>query len=408
MSEPGTDVLVLNSGSSSIKYVLFRRKDFAVRARGVVERIGESAPRHRHRVGDDPDDAHPVAAANHHDALALIVAALQTDGVRADSLAAVGHRVVHGGEAFSAPTLIDDGVLRTIRELGALAPLHNPANADGIEVARRCFPGVPHVAVFDTAFHATLPPQAFRYAVPERFYAEHAVRRYGFHGTSHQYVARETARRLGRAEADVNLVSLHLGNGASACAVRGGRSVDTSMGLTPLAGLVMGTRPGDIDPGVLLHLATTAGLGVKELERILNHESGLKGLCGASDMREVLRLRAAGDPAADLAVRLFCYRAAKQVGAYCAVLGRLDALVFTAGIGENQAEVRAEICEHLGGLGVRIDLALNQRPETHPAGIQAKDSRVAVMVVATREEVEIARQALARVMGAGDGPAGAR
>ncbi|KAA9131582.1 acetate kinase [Marinihelvus fidelis] len=377
-STPAHHVLVLNAGSSSIKYVVFDAGDLSERARGQVERIGEPG-------GE---------AGNHRQALALIVDELGKAGIDGNDLVAVGHRVVHGGEAFTAPTRVNDDALQTIRDLASLAPLHNPANADGIEVARHAFPGIPHVAVFDTAFHATMPAHAYRYAVPEAVYREHGVRRYGFHGTSHQYVTGETARRLGCPVDQVNLVSLHLGNGASACAVRGGRSIDTSMGMTPLAGLVMGTRPGDIDPGVLLHLATSAGYSADDLSALLNRESGLKGLCGAGDMREVLRRSASGDEAAELAVRKFCYQAAKQVGAYAAALGRVDALVFTAGIGENNPEIRAGICAELCALGIHVDPKRNAAPQDNGFAIHASGSKIVVYVIPTREEFEIARQTL--------------
>ena len=261
---------------------------------------------------------------------------------------AVGHRVVHGGERFSEPALVDDEVVAAVEELVPLAPLHNPANLEGIAVARKLFPDLPQVAVFDTAFHHTMPEVAYTYAVPRAWRDEHHIRRYGFHGTSHAYVSREAARALGRPVEDVNVIVLHLGNGASATAVRGGASVDTSMGLTPLEGLVMGTRSGDLDPAVHMHLHRSLGWSLEDIDRALNRESGLKGLAGENDFREVMRLRAAGDAAAALAFDVYCYRIRKYVGAYYAVLGTVDAVVFTAGVGEHSPELRAAALSGLG------------------------------------------------------------
>ena len=272
-----------------------------------------------------------------------------------DGLVAVAHRVVHGGERFSAPVLINDAVLAAIRDLSVLAPLHNPVNADGIEVARRAFPDLPHVAVFDTAFHATLPPRAFTYAVPRAW----GVRRYGFHGTSHAYVAREAARLLGREAIDC--IVLHLGNGASATAVKAGRSIDTSMGLTPLEGLVMGTRSGDVDPALVAHVRRTRNLSDDEIDAVLNSRSGLLALAGDNDMREVHRRIATGDAAAELALDVYCYRIRKYVGAYMAALGGCDAIVFTAGVGENDPVVRARSLAGLERLGVVIDELAQRR-----------------------------------------------
>jgi acetate kinase len=296
--------------------------------------------------------------------------------------------------------VVDDEVLCTVRELAALAPLHNPVNAIGIEVARRAFPTVPHVAVFDTAFHATLPPHAYTYAVPPQWTRDLGVRRYGFHGVSHGYVSRAAAELLGRPVEEVNSVVLHLGNGASATAVAGGRSVDTSMGLTPLEGLVMGTRSGDVDPALPAHLHRVAGLGPEEVDRALNSASGLRALAGTNDLREVHRRIADGDDAAELALEVFCHRVRKYVGAYLAVLGRTDAVVFTGGIGENDAEVRARSLSGLADLGIEVDEERNRTSSSSARDVATDGSRTRVLVVPTDEELEMARQAVA-LLGAG-------
>jgi acetate kinase len=324
-----------------------------------------------------------------------IVALLRETGALGgvEELAAIGHRVVHGGEAFHAPTLVDDDVIAAIRQMIPLAPLHNPANLDGILVARELFPDVPQVAVFDTAFHQTMPRTAYRYAIPGYLYREHHVRRYGFHGTSHHYVAKQAARLLDKPLSQCNLITLHLGNGASATAIRDGASVDTSMGMTPLEGLVMGSRCGDIDPAVHFYLCRHLGFDNDTLDDLLNRQSGLLGLCGVNDMREVHRLAEAGDEDAELALGVTCHRLKKYIGAYMALLGRVDALVFTGGIGENDAEVRHCACAGLEALGVALDTDANDAATTQARVISAVDSRVAVLVVPTDEELEIAQQA---------------
>lgn len=354
------NVFVVNCGSSSLKWSVVDVSSGKTVGSGTVQRVED-----------------------HATALESVLAVAPLEGV-----AAVVHRVVHGGERFSAPVLINDAVLAAIRDLSVLAPLHNPANADGIEVARRAFPELPHVAVFDTAFHATLPPRAFTYAVPRAW----GVRRYGFHGTSHAYVSREAARILG--SPDVNVIVLHLGNGASACAVSGGRSIDTSMGLTPLEGLVMGTRSGDVDPALVPHLRRTRNLSVDEIDTVLNSRSGLLALAGDNDMREVQRRAAAGDAAAELALDVYCYRIRKYVGAYLAALGGADAIVFTAGVGENDAVVRARSLAGLERLGIVVDPARNEAGEVV---ISPDGAAVAVLVIPTNEELEMATQAAALV-----------
>ena len=389
-------VLVLNSGSSSVKYSLLDPDAGAHEASGLAERIGEPGSRLTHR-GPDGGQTRAQDMPDHEAALRAVLDAFDSYGpVLADAgLVAVGHRVVHGGERFAAPVVFDDEVVSAVRDLVPLAPLHNPANLEGLEVARRVFPGLPQVAVFDTAFHQTLPPAAYTYAVPREWAREHGVRRYGFHGTSHSYVAGEAARMLGRDPADTNVVVLHLGNGASACAVRGGRSVETSMGLTPLEGLVMGTRSGDVDPSLAPHLGRVAGLGVDEVDRALNKSSGLLGLTGANDLREVHRLAAAGDEDAALALEVYCHRIRKYVGAYSAVLGRVDAVVFTAGVGENDAWVRAHALAGLERFGIEVDRERNDPARRGARWISPDRSEAAVLVVPTDEELEIAREAVA-------------
>lgn len=358
-------VLVLNTGSSSVKYQLIETSTERRLAGGVVEEV-----------------------VDHAAALAAIGEEL-SDAIDAAGVDAVGHRVVHGGERFSEPTLIDDAVVAAVRDLVPLAPLHNPANLVGIEQARQRWPGVPHVAVFDTAFHRTLPPAAFRYAVPESWYAELGVRRYGFHGTSHQYVARRAADLLGRPLDEVDLITAHLGNGASMAAVARGRSVETSMGLTPLEGLVMGTRSGDIDPAVVAHVSRATGRDPLDVIGELDHTSGVRGLSGSSDMREILDRCDRGDARAQLAFDVFCHRVRKYVGAYLAVLGRCDAIVFTGGVGEHSAQVRAAALRGLGDLGIEVDPTRN---DAHEQVVSVDGATIAVLVVPTDEEREIARQ----------------
>lgn len=369
-------VLVLNTGSSSCKHrTVELDEDGATRdvlLTGLVERIGEEG-----------------GPADHDDALSDVLAQLRDAGVTPD---AVGHRVVHGGERFTAPALVDDGVVAGIEQQVPLAPLHNPANLAGIRAARAAFGEVPHVAVFDTVFHTTLPPAAYRYAVPDAWYEQHGVRRYGFHGTSHAYVARRAAALLGRPAEELALVTAHLGNGASVCAVDGGRSVDTSMGLGPLAGLVMGTRSGDVDPTVVFHMVEQGGLSLDDVEDALQRRSGLLGLAGDNDLRDVEAAAADGHEGAALALDVLVHRLVGYVGAYATGLGRLDGLVFTGGIGEHSALVRRRVCAGLGLLGVVLDDAAN---DTDAGGERRIDvgEGPAVLVVPTDEEAEIARQA---------------
>ena len=396
-------VLVVNCGSSSLKYRLLQPGTGQVVAGGHVDPIGAAAVA-VHRVGEDQFERR-LTAADHAEALDAMLAAFTEHGpdlAGAGTPAAVGHRVVHGGERFTAATIVDDEVLAAIEALSALAPLHNPANAEGIRVARARLGHVPQVAVFDTAFHATLPAAAATYAVPKAWRAEHGVRRYGFHGTSHAYVSRQAARFLDRPLEAVNTVVLHLGNGASACAVAGGRSIDTSMGMTPLAGLVMGTRSGDLDPAVPEYLERVAGLDAGGVDDALNHASGLLGLAGAGDLREVVARAQGGDGDAELALDVYCYRIRGYVGAYLAALGRIDAIAFTAGVGENSALVRARSLAGLERLGVLVDEGRNtEAPNVAgtpgPRRISPDGAPVAVLVIPTDEEREIAAQTLAAV-----------
>ena len=375
-------LLVLNSGSSSIKYRLFQMESMAVLRAGAVDEIGEAGA---------------SEVRDHREGFTRVMSDLSDSGAirEASDLFGIGHRVVHGGERFREPTRVDAGVLEAIREMIPFAPLQNPGDLLGIEVALATFPGVPEVAVFDTAFHQTMPPRAFRYALPRDLYDAHRVRRYGFHGTSHSHVARRAAELLGKPTGSLNLITLHLGNGASAAAILEGKSVDTSMGMTPLEGLIMGTRCGDLDPAVPFFLGTVTGKNPGELLALLNGESGLKGICGANDMREVHRRTAAGDPSAELAIDMYSYRIRKYIGAYTAVLGRVDALVFTGGIGENDAEVRRRACEGMEKLGIAVDEAKNGSPSSVPREIQREGMPVKVLVIPTNEELEIALQTVA-------------
>lgn len=385
---PGKSILVLNCGSSSLKYQLFDHTE-RVLAGGVVERIGEAQPWLRHSSIDGGAIEHAVAAADQRAAFACMQEVLG-DGLGAQLLA-VGHRVVHGGDQFRAAVLVDAQVRRAIKALAAIAPLHNPGNLLGIELADQAYPQIPQVAVFDTAFHQGMPEHAYRYAVPEAWYREQHVRRYGFHGISHDFVAQRAAALLGKPLRELNLITLHLGNGASAAAIQGGRCIDTSMGFTPLEGLVMGSRSGDLDPAIALHMARSSGMDWNSLDQALNQASGLKGLAGASDMREILQRAAAGDTAAKLALDVYCYRIKKYIGAYHAALGRIDALVFTGGVGENAAPVRSQACAGLASLGIAIDAAKNTQALEESAAIQASGAGVAVLVVRTNEALQIAR-----------------
>lgn len=389
---------VINSGSSTIKYRLYDMPAEQILGEGLVERIGEREGRlvSRRRVAEGY--AETVEQRQFPDHQSGFAAAMEAIG---DPVHGIGHRVVHGGERFGAPVLVNDEVKAGIRALLALAPLHNPVNLLGIEVAARRHPKAAQVAVFDTAFHRGLPPAAYRYALPDAFYHDLGVRRYGFHGISYQYLTAHAAELLQRPVSALKLILLHLGNGASATAVSGGRSIDTSMGMTPLEGLMMGTRSGDLDPSVPLLLAARAGLDNDAVDELLNHASGLKGVCGAGDMRAVHRLIEAGDQHARLALDMFCYRIRKYIGAYYAALGRVDAIVFSGGIGEHDPVVRAQSCAGLEALGVVVEPQRNAAATEAAAEIQAPDSLVRVLVLPTDEELQIARESMRCIEAAG-------
>ena len=393
-------ILVINCGSSSLKYQLFDMTTATALASGLIERIGE--PRglltHKNHPGMDNEtqivQEEPIAD---HEAGLRLAQALLIDpqtGVVADAtdIQAVGHRVVHGGEAFKASALISPEVVAAIEKTIPLAPLHNPANLTGIRVVQDLLPDASQVAVFDTAFHQTMPAHAYHYALPYEFYEELGVRRYGFHGTSHKFVAGEAAGLLERPLGDLNLVTAHLGSGASICAIEKGRSIDTSMGMTPLGGVMMGTRSGDLDPGALMYIADQKGYTVAELDRVLQKESGLKGICGSNDMRDIHARAADGDERARLAQDMFIHRIRQYIGAYFFVLGKVDALVFTAGIGEHDPLTRQKCCEGLEPFGVHLDREKNQSGRGQAREVSQSDSPVKILVIPTNEELEIARQ----------------
>ena len=396
-------VLVINSGSSSIKYQLFEMSNKTVLAKGLLEQIGEPLGCLTHQSHSARDDnakiTRTLPVENHRQGFQLIGDVLNESGAMrvSSELFGIGHRVVHGGEAFREPALIDEKVISTIQALSPLAPLHNPANLMGIEVALQFAPDVPQIAVFDTAFHQTVPQPAFHYALPHDFYDRHNIRRYGFHGTSHGYVAKQAALYLKRALDSLNLITLHLGNGASATAIKKGKSVDTSMGMTPLEGLIMGTRSGDIDPAIIFYLGRKTGFSQDEMESLLNKHSGLKGICGVNDMREIAALAAQGNQSARLAIEMFCYRIKKYIGAYSAVLGHVDALVFTGGIGENAAEIRARSCEGLARMGIEVDESKNSMQTSAAREIQSSECPVRILVIPTDEELEIAEQTARKI-----------
>ncbi len=391
---PFMKVLVINAGSSSIKYQLFSMTTETVIAKGLVERIGESGSRLVQSAnGGKKEVAAPIA--DHGAAFKLIVDTLLGNGGAIRSAAeiqAVGHRVVHGGESFTGSVLITGSVLEAIRACIPLAPLHNPPNLTGIEAAQKLLPSVPHVAVFDTAFHQTMPQVAYVYAIPYALYAQDHIRRYGFHGTSHRYVAERAAEIMGLPAERFNAITCHLGNGCSMAAIRGGKCVDTSMGLTPLEGLVMGTRSGDLDPAIIFHLADVKGMSFKEINAMLNKASGLIGISGVSnDMRSLVEAAAAGNKQADLAIDVFAYRIRKYIGSYMAVLGRTDAVILTGGIGENSEAVRDRILRDLDGIGIRYDASKNAGSRGKEVALTTDDSPIRVLVVPTNEELVIAR-----------------
>ncbi|RYD79527.1 MAG: acetate kinase [Sphingobacteriales bacterium] len=391
------NILVINSGSSSIKYQLFRMPSNLPVCSGLVERIGIEGSFIKHSVF--PDGAKlsiekDAFISNHGEGLKQVLALL-TEGEHAvisspEDIAAVGHRVVHGGEHFSGATLITEGVKQQIKKLFSLAPLHNPVNYKCIEFAEQTFPQAKQIAVFDTAFHQSIPEKAFRFAIPEWYYKENGIRVYGFHGTSHKYVSEKAINWFNKPKSKI--ISIHLGNGCSITAINDGKSIDTSMGFGPLSGLMMGTRSGDIDPSVIFHLMEHAGYSLEQLSTLLNKQSGLLGVGGSSDMRDVNKLAAEGDEAAKLALSIYAYRIKKFIGAYAAVLNGIDLIIFTAGVGENDSEMRAAVCKQLDYLGIELDLGKNRNYKGELTDVSTDSSPVKILVIPTNEEFEIANQ----------------
>jgi acetate kinase len=391
------NILVINSGSSSIKYQLFSMPQEKTICSGLVERIGMNDAVITHKIftpGIENKFSLTLALLTHEDGLHEI-ARLLTDkihGVIQDSndIDAVGHRVVHGGESFKATIGISMEVKDKIKALFALAPLHNPANLLGIEVAEKIFSRAKQVAVFDTAFYHSMPEKAYRYAIPEHFYTQDRIRAYGFHGTSHKYVSKKATEYLGKPQAKI--ISIHLGNGCSITAISNGMAVDTSMGFGPLSGLIMGTRSGDIDASVIFHLISQLGFTPNEVSDLLNKKSGMQGLTGLSDMRDILAAIESGSKNAALAVEMYAYRIKKYIGAYTAVLNGLDAIVFTAGVGENASDIRQSICENMEFLGINLDTEKNDERSNAIRDINTKGSSVSILVIPTNEELEIVQQ----------------
>ena len=395
------NILVINCGSSSLKFQLIDMTTEAVQAKGLCERIGIDGSRIVYTPAGGEKMTIESPMPTHTEAIKLVLDCLTNAeyGVikSLKEINAVGHRVVHGGEKFASSTIITDEVIKVIEECNELAPLHNPANLIGINVCRELMPGVPMVGVFDTAFHQTMPKKAYLYGLPIKAYTDYKIRRYGFHGTSHSFVSKRVAEFLGKPVEDLKTIVCHLGNGASICAVDGGKSVDTSMGFTPLAGLVMGTRSGDIDPAILEYYANKEGLTLSEVTTVLNKKSGMEGLTGGkSDFRDLEEGYEAGDQACIDAIEVFCYNVARFVGAYAASLNGVDVIAFTAGIGENSGFVRGKICVYLGYLGITIDAEQNSK-RGEDIIISTPDSKVTVCVIPTNEELMIARDTKALV-----------
>ena len=392
------NILVINCGSSSLKYQLINSDTEAVLAKGLCERIGIDGALTYQPAGGEKEVTE-IPMPTHSEAISAVIAALTDEkkGVvkSLSEIGAVGHRVVHGGEKFTSSCLINDETMAAIEECNDLAPLHNPANLIGIRACQKLMPGVPNVAVFDTAFHQTMPEVAYIYGIPYEYYEKYKVRRYGFHGTSHSYVSKRAAEMLGKKVEDLKIIVCHLGNGASICAVDHGKSVDTSMGLTPLEGLVMGTRSGDIDPAIIDFVGKKEGLDLDGMNNILNKKSGMLGISGvSSDGRDLGAAAAAGNERAKLALDVFDYDVIKYIGSYAAVMNGVDAICFTAGIGENNKEMRANVCSHLGYLGAKLDPEKNNvRGEERI--ISTDDSKVKILLVPTNEELAIARETLA-------------
>ena len=390
MAQP---ILLLNCGSSSIKYQLLDPAEPGPRAVGIVQRIGLETSTIDHEVGDNEyhEETH---FANHVEAVAAVVQMFRDHGPSLDDVVAVGHRTVHGGSTFVESTLITEEVIDKLVELSGLAPLHNPPGIAGIRAAQEVLPDVPHVGVFDTAFFSTLPAEAYTYAVDREVTDRYSIRKYGFHGTSHSYVSKQAAKCLGRPIEETKLIVCHLGNGASISAVDGGVAIDTSMGLTPLQGLVMGTRSGDVDPGLHAFLVNSAGMTIAEVDDLLNKRSGMAGLCGYTDMRDVKAAVENGDQASRLALDVYVHRLVSYIGSYYALLGGLDAVVFTAGVGENADPVRKAVIDRLSHFGLKLDDDANRARSKQPRDISAADATVRTLVVPTNEELAMAQETL--------------
>ncbi len=392
-----TPILLLNAGSSSIKYQVIDADDEAVLASGLIQRIGDEAGTIDHTV-DGVTHFQERGFPNHGRALTVMTQMFDEFGPDLKSVRAVGHRTVHGGERFNSTTVIDDHMIEVLKELSPLAPLHNPPGIAGIEAARKVLPDVPHVAIFDTAFFSTLPAEAYTYALPRELAAANGIRKYGFHGTSHSFVSRKVAETLGRPYEDVNQIVCHLGNGASISAVKGGVAIEASMGLTPLAGLVMGTRSGDVDPGLHAFLSRQLGMSIDEIDTLLNKKSGLIGLTGVTDFRDLNEAIAAGDANAKLGLDVYVHRLVSYIGSYIALLGApLDALTFTAGVGENNPGLRADVVARLAHLGLVLDAEANAVRSKEPRIVSAAGSSAAVLVVPTNEELMMARETKAAI-----------
>jgi len=396
-------ILVLNSGSSSVKYQLVSIKDESLASKGLVEKIGTKEAFYSYTIGHGEKQKEIRPILNHEEALSIVFKTLTEKGVISNlaEISAIGHRVVHGGPKFAETVLVTDEVIRDIRDCNELGPLHNPHNLKGIEVCARLIPGIPQLAVFDTAFHQTMPEHAYLYALPYELYTKHRVRRYGFHGTSHRFIASRAAELLGKPAENINIINCHLGNGASVCAIQNGKSIDTSMGFTPLEGLIMGTRSGDMDPAIIQYVMGKEKRSIQEVDSMLNKESGLLGISGTTnDLREIFECVRKGGPEAkraELALAMMTYRLKKYVASYMGVLaGKADAVVFTAGIGENNAYVRKHALAGLEFMGIEVDQSKNENavPDTD---IATASSRVRVLVIGTNEEILIARDAAAYV-----------
>lgn len=395
-------ILVINCGSSSLKFQLIDSETEAVIAKGLCERIGMDGSQLIYTPAGGEKQVTVSPMEDHKKAVRLVIDALTDEktGVLSSlsEIDAVGHRLVHGGEKFASSTLINEEVIAAITECNDLAPLHNPANLIGIRACQELMPGVPQAGVFDTAFHQTMPEEAYLYGIPYEYYEKYRIRRYGFHGTSHSFVSKRAAEMLGKPYEDTKIIVCHLGNGASVSAVKNGKCVDTSMGLTPLEGLIMGTRSGDIDPAIIEFLAHKEGMSIDEIMSILNKKSGMYGLSGylSSDSRDLHAACEEGKPEGIRTVKAFCYRVAKYIGAYTAAMNGVDAVCFTAGIGENSPETREAVCEYLGYLGISIDKEQNKK-RGEDVVISTADSKVKVMVIPTNEELAIARETAALV-----------